>query len=185
MVHANAFNTMITASYLEPVSDTENVVWIASLTLLVALAVLFLPDGLGFPCPPQTSLALGPGSSASSASIRFDQGDVINIVYALGAIAGTFVIALGVRYVTETRQRRRVSSLFAQYVPEEVARQLEESGALEEHVDGERLDVGLFFCDLRGFTSLSATLEPHDVRAMLNHFYELLTEASSPTAARC
>ena len=50
------------------------------------------------------------------------------------------------------------------------------SGALDEHVEGERLDVGLFFCDLRGFTSLSSKLEPTQVRAMLNRFYDLLTE---------
>ena len=172
MVHANAFNTMMTASYIEPVSDTENVLWIALLTLLVALAVLFLHVWLSLVLTFVVALVYG-----LVGMIRFDQGDVVNIVYTLGAIAVTFVIALGVRYVTETRQRRRVSSLFAQYVPEEVARQLEESGHLEEHVDGERLDVGLFFCDLRGFTSLSATLEPHEVRAMLNHFYELVTEA--------
>ena len=36
--------------------------------------------------------------------------------------------------------------------------------------------MSLFFCDLRGFTSLSATLEPTEVRAMLNQFYELTTE---------
>jgi adenylate cyclase len=70
-----------------------------------------------------------------------------------------------------------VSSLFSQYVPQAVARELEESGGIDRHVDGERLDVGLFFCDLRGFTSLSATLEPTQVRAMLNAFYELTTDS--------
>jgi adenylate cyclase len=69
-----------------------------------------------------------------------------------------------------------VSALFAQYVPETVARQLEESGRVESAVEGERLDVSLFFCDMRGFTSLSATLTPGQVRAMLNEFYELVTE---------
>lgn len=178
LLHANALNTILTRAYLEPVSDAENTLITGLLALFVALSVLFLPVWLSLVLvfllvglPP-----LLPGAFLLVAFERFDNGDIMNIVYPLGAIVGAFVGGLAVRYLTETRQRRRVSSLFAQYVPEEVARQLEESGALDSHVEGERVDVGLFFCDLRGFTSLSATLEPHDVRAMLNKFYDLLTE---------
>ena len=43
MIHANALNTMLTASYLTPVSDTTTAAWVALIALLVALAVLFLP----------------------------------------------------------------------------------------------------------------------------------------------
>jgi len=178
LIHANALNTMLTRSYLENVSDTENTIVVALLALIVALSVLFLPVWLsvifvflliGIP-------SLLPGIFLLVTFERFDSGDIMNIVYPQIAIIAAFVAGLAVRYLTETRQRRRVSSLFAQYVPEAVAKQLEQSGALEEHIEGERVDVGLFFCDLRGFTSLSATLEPQDVRAMLNKFYDLLTE---------
>ena len=108
--------------------------------------------------------------------LRFDGGHIENLVYPLAALIIAYVATLGVRYATETRHRRRVSALFAQYVPETVARQLEESGRAESAIEGERLDVSLFFCDMRGFTSLSATLTPAQVRAMLNKFYELVTE---------
>jgi len=178
LIHANALDTMLTNFYLEPVSDTENILTAGLLAFLVAVAVLFLPVWVSI----LVVLALMgmppwfPGAYLLVAFQRFDHGDIMNIVFGLGGIVVAFVGALGLRYLTETRHRRRVSSLFAQYVPEEVARQLEESGALESHIEGERVDVGLFFCDLRGFTSLSATLEPQEVRAMLNHFYDLLTE---------
>jgi adenylate cyclase len=171
MIHANALNTMLTASYLSPVSDTTTVAWVALIALLVAIAVLFLPVFLAV----LASLIVA-GGYLVVAYLRFDDGHVMNFVYPFGTILLAFIAALGIRYVTETRQRRRVSSLFAQYVPESVARQLEESGALDSHLEGERLDVGLFFCDLRGFTSLSSKLEPTQVRAMLNRFYDLLTE---------
>jgi adenylate cyclase len=172
MVHANALNTMLTSSYLSPVSDTQTVLWVALVALAVALAVLFFPVWLSV-----LATLLISAAYLVTGLLRFDAGDVMNFVYPFGAVLLTFMAALGVKYVTETRQRRRVSSLFAQYVPEAVAKQLEESGHLEEHIDGERVDVGLFFCDLRGFTSLSSTLEPPQVRAMLNHFYELVTQA--------
>jgi adenylate cyclase len=171
LVHANALNTMLTSSYLKPVTDTEIVLWVTFLALAVALAVLFLPVWLSV----IVSILIA-GVYLFTGFLRFDSGHVMDFVYPFGAILLTFIAALGVRYVTETRQRRRVSSLFAQYVPEAVAKQLEESGHLEEHIDGERVDVGLFFCDLRGFTSLSSTLEAPQVRAMLNHFYEMVTQ---------
>jgi adenylate cyclase len=171
LIHANALNTMLTASYLETVSATETTLWVALVTLLAALSVLFLPLWLSV----IANFFIGFGYLLIT-FVRFDDGHVMNVVYSTFGQFLAFLAALGVKYVTETRQRRRVSSLFAQYVPEEVARQLELSGALDSHVEGERVDVGLFFCDLRGFTSLSATLEPQEVRAMLNHFYDLLTE---------
>jgi adenylate cyclase len=69
-----------------------------------------------------------------------------------------------------------VSKLFAQYVPEAVAQQLVDEGRVEQAAEGERLDVSLFFCDLRGFTAMSRSLTPQQVRAMLNEFYDVLTD---------
>jgi adenylate cyclase len=176
MIHANSLNTMLTASYLEPVGDAETLGWVAVATFVVALAVLFLPGWFLL-----LSVLVGLVMAAIYlvvTLVRFDAGHIPrNFWYPVLAIPLAFVGALVVRYMTETRYRRRVSSLFAQYVPETVARQLEESGQLEAHIDGERLDTSLFFCDLRGFTSLSATLEPSEVRAMLNQFYEMVTDA--------
>jgi adenylate cyclase len=178
LIHANALNTLLSNYFLEPVSDAANTSIAGVLALLIALVVLFLPVWVAIlmvlalvGLPP-----LFPGAFLLVVFNRFDSGDILNVIYPLGAIAIAFIGGLAIRYFTETRQRRRVSMLFSQYVPEEVARQLEESGSLESHIEGERVDVGLFFCDLRGFTSLSATLEPQEVRAMLNHFYDLLTE---------
>ena len=170
-IHANALNTMLTASYLTPVSDLETDLWVAFLALAVALAVTTLAAWAS-----TTITAVLAAAYVAFSILRFDGGHIENLIYPLVALIAAFVAALGVRYATETRHRRRVSALFAQYVPETVARQLEESGRVESAVEGERLDVSLFFCDMRGFTSLSATLTPAQVRAMLNIFYELVTD---------
>ncbi len=170
-IHANALNTMLTASYLTPVSNLETDLWIAFLSLAVALAVMMLAAWAS-----TAITVLLAAAYVGFSIVRFNAGHIENIIYPLLALVVAYVAALGVRYATETRQRRRVSALFAQYVPETVARQLEESGRVESAVEGERLDVSLFFCDMRGFTSLSATLTPPQVRAMLNLFYELVTD---------
>jgi len=169
-IHANAINTMLTASYLDVTSDGVTVALVALLCLLVALAVLFLPLWLSA----IASLVLAV-AYLFAAAVQFDRGHIMNVIYPIGMMAVAFVGALMVRYFTETRHRQRVSKLFAQYVPEAVAQQLVDEGRVEQAAEGERLDVSLFFCDLRGFTAMSRSLTPQQVRAMLNEFYEVLT----------
>jgi adenylate cyclase len=43
---------------------------------------------------------------------------------------------------------------------------------------GERREVTVLFCDLRGFTRLAENLKPEEVVHLLNDFYELMIEAT-------
>ncbi|MGH9025387.1 MAG: CHASE2 domain-containing protein [Acidimicrobiia bacterium] len=171
LVQANALNTLLTSSYMKTSSDTRTLVFVSALALAVALAVLLTPLWLS----PIVAVVLF-GGYMLLVFIRFDDGRILNIVYPLLAVLLAFVGALGVRYVTEDRHRRRVSALFAQYVPEKVAEQLVEEGRVDAASEGERLDATAMFCDLRGFTALSTTLTAAQVSDMLNRFYEALTE---------
>jgi adenylate cyclase len=87
-----------------------------------------------------------------------------------------FVLAAGWKGFGELRRRRRVSQLFARYVPHTAARQLLDGGKAEDIAAGQRLDVAVLFCDLRGFTPLSATLAPGQVRRLLDHYYEAMSD---------
>jgi adenylate cyclase len=62
--------------------------------------------------------------------------------------------------------------LFSRYVPATVARQLVDDERLEDVVNGVRMDASVLFCDLRGFTPLAATLQPTDVRTLLDMYYD-------------
>jgi adenylate cyclase len=100
----------------------------------------------------------------------------MNFVYPSLAVLFAFVGGLGLRYFGETRQRRRVTALFSQYVPETVAQRLVAEDRASTAMEGERLDMTVLFCDLRGFTAMSEDLEPAVVRTMLNHYYDRITE---------
>ena len=171
LVHANAANTILTSSYLDVTSDTTIVILIGLLCFVVALAVLFLPLWASL-----LATLLLMGLYWLLTLMQFDRGHILNLVYPIGMMAITYVAAFMVRYFTEIRHRQRVSRLFAQYVPEAVAQQLVDEGRVDQATEGERLDVSLFFCDLRGFTAMSRSLTPQQVRAMLNEFYDDLTE---------
>ncbi len=170
-LHANAANTMLTATYLEPASDTTTLGWVALLTFLVSLAVVMLP----FWASPVIAFMLAVGYVVF-AFARLDGGALLNLVYPLVAILIAFVAAMGVRYFAETRQRRRVTTLFSQYVPDTVAQRLVDEDRAETAAEGQRLDMTVLFCDLRGFTALSEKLPPTTVRVMLDHYYDRVTE---------
>jgi adenylate cyclase len=170
-LHANAANTMLTATYLEPASDAATLGWVALLTLLVSLAVVMLPFWLS----PVIALVLAVGYVVF-AFARLDAGSLLNLVYPLVSIVIAFIGALGIRYFAETRQRRRVTALFSQYVPDTVAQRLVDEDRAETAAEGQRLDMTVLFCDLRGFTALSERLPPSTVRVMLDHYYDRVTE---------
>jgi adenylate cyclase len=170
-LHANAANTMLTGTYLETQSTSTQLFWVAVVTFVVGLAVLMLPFWLS----PIVTLLVAFGYLVFVVA-RFDAGTVANIVYPLAAIFPAFIGALALRYFGETRQRRRVTTLFSQYVPETVARRLVDEDRAELAADGQRLDMTVLFCDLRGFTALSESLQPTTVRVMLDHYYDRVTE---------
>ncbi|MEX1006573.1 MAG: adenylate/guanylate cyclase domain-containing protein [Acidimicrobiia bacterium] len=170
-LHANAANTMLTGTYLQTASDTTTLMWVALLTMLVGLLVLMLPLWLS----PVVTLLLVFGCLVLVVA-RFDAGTINNIIYPLVAVALAFLGAVVLRYFGETRQRRRVTALFSQYVPETVAKRLVDEDRAETAAEGQRLDMTVLFCDLRGFTALSESLSPATVRVMLDHYYDRVTE---------
>lgn len=77
-------------------------------------------------------------------------------------------------YRRERRNRDRVKSIFAKYVTKEVMDQLLERPELVE-LGGRKEIVSILFADIRGFTSLSETLEPHEIVSQLNEYLSAMT----------
>jgi len=167
LIHANALNTMLTGAFLRPAGDVRTAESAGILGLLVALITLLAPVSVA---PIAAVVALG--AYVLWAVIRFDSGSVLDLIYPPLALLVAFVAALGIRYFTELRGRRRVSNLFSQYVPKGVANDLLASGRVEEAVHGERLKVTALFCDLRAFTAMSTQMEPTRLRDLLNIYYD-------------
>jgi adenylate cyclase len=170
-LHANAANTILTGTYLETSSDSTTLFWVALLTILVGSLVLMVPLWLS----PLITVLLAVGYLVFVVW-RFDNGVINNVLYPLVALVAAFFGAVVLRYFGETRQRRHVTALFSQYVPEAVAQRLVDEDRAETAAEGQRLDMTVLFCDLRGFTALSESLAPGTVRVMLDHYYDRVTE---------
>jgi adenylate cyclase len=86
--------------------------------------------------------------------------------------AGRFVKAA----LATRRERDRVQKMFALYVPPDLVKTLmahpEQAG-----LGGDTRRLTVLFCDLRGFTTLSAGLSPAEITAVLNRYFTRMTQA--------
>jgi adenylate cyclase len=173
LVHANALNTMLTGSFLQPDGLGLTLLWILGLTFLTALAVAFLRIWLS----PLVTFGLLAGYYFL-AFTRFDGGRVMNLIYPLFTVALAFLGALAVRYFTEERERLRVTRVFGRYVAGDV---VSEVLAAPERalatLEGASRPISVLFADLRGFTSASDGAAPEKVVIALNAYLDSMTRA--------
>jgi len=96
---------------------------------------------------------------------------ILPVAAPLGALLSTGAVALGLRYIGEQRERRRVRRLLSSYVSEEVARVIvRQPEAFESALRGDRRPVTVLFADIRNFTSLAEHAAPGAFIAQLNEY---------------
>ena len=117
---------------------------------------------------------------------------IFRLVQATGAIAaGNFNITLPVasrdelgvltdsfnRMARSLREKEMIKRAFTRYVAREVVEEiLKDPENLV--LSGERRQVTVLFCDVRGFTPMSERLAPEEVVLLLNDFYNLMIETT-------
>jgi len=78
------------------------------------------------------------------------------------------------------RQREFIQSAFSLYLSPHYVRQLASNPRLLK-LGGEMREMTLLFCDIRGFTTLSESMNAHDLTRFLNRFLTPMTEAVQAT----
>ncbi len=90
-------------------------------------------------------------------------------------------VALAVFSQRQTRdlqsQNLLLQRLLTHFSPKVRQRLLERAARGRLTLGGERSEVSILFSDIRGFTRMSATMEPDDVVEMLNDYFAALVEA--------
>ncbi len=80
-------------------------------------------------------------------------------------------------YVTEILRRRRVLNVFKQYVAPQIVDKISKDKDFELVLGGENRHVAVLFVDIRGFTTMSESLQPEEVVEILNEYLSLTTRA--------
>jgi len=163
-VHANVVHMLLTRSFIRPSG------WLLSFGLQV-LAVLGTGAALVSYSPTVATIVSVGGMFVIGLPASY-------LVFQRGSYWVDFMLPiLATRFLgfgADALERRRFRLAFSRYVSKEVAAQvLAEAPGLR----GERREVSILFSDLRGFTTMSETMDPEQVAALLNEYFDAMTGA--------
>jgi adenylate cyclase len=86
-----------------------------------------------------------------------------------------FALNMSYGYFVESRSKRELANLFGTYVPPELVDEMvKDPDAYSMKASNKELTV--MFCDMRGFTKMSETMEPTKLQELLNSVFNRLTD---------
>jgi adenylate cyclase len=175
-IHANVIQMLNSPAGVRFVQPEPPAAVLLSLLIICVLLGLFLP---------RLSALLGLAATVGVAVIYtvawVPLSTILQLVpdffHAWLAIGLTYAALMAYRFFYEEREKRKVKSLFGQYLKPELVENMARARSVEDiMVGGERKDLSLLFVDIRGFTHMSEGMEPQDVLRVIDHYLEELTK---------
>ncbi len=90
-----------------------------------------------------------------------------------------FALNMGYGYFVESRSKRELANVFGTYVPPELVDEMVKQGAANFSMKATNKELTVMFCDMRGFTKMSETMEPVKLQELLNSVFDRLTDIIS------
>ncbi len=107
----------------------------------------------------------------------FLAGTVIPVVVPALALVVAAPAMLAINYATVERERSRLRTEFARFVPESVVGDVIAAAGDGARLGGRRMYATVLFCDLRGFTARAEGLPPEFVIELLNRYLTEMSDA--------
>lgn len=87
----------------------------------------------------------------------------------------TYIIFLIYVYFFETRKSKEIKNTFSKYVSKEIVEEILKN---QENLQlkGQKLNMTVFFSDIRSFTTLSEEMDPQELSLMLNKYFTPMSE---------
>jgi adenylate cyclase len=147
------------------------VIVVLALLIAVVAARLSVLRGLGATVLGLVAFTIAMAFFAASSSF------VPDLFHPWLAMGLTYSGVTAYRVLYEDRERRKVTSLFGQYLKPEIVTQLAKTrgGVADIMRGGERRDLTLLFVDIRGFTSMSESMSAHDVTEVVQMYLDHLS----------
>ena len=170
-IHANALYTLMNRCFIHYPT--------IPVTLLLVLTLSIITTYLASKLKPWISLILTIIVFISflvTCDILFDIKNIwLEIVRPSYALVFSYIVAIGYRYTISERSKRELRRMFDRYVSTEIVEKII-SNPLQLKLGGERKDITVLFSDIRGFTSMSESMEPEAVVSILNDYLTAMTD---------
>ncbi len=163
--HASVVNTILQQQFL------DDLPWPVSLAVMFVLAVLVTL--LISKREPTPSLLIGFGAMVviigGGIALFLTTGTYINMITPLAGVFLTFVVLTAMKFIQENRQKTEIRNAFGHYMSEEVVRQVTEDPT-KLALGGVKKHLTAMFTDIRGFSTISESLEPEQLTDLLNRY---------------
>ncbi len=169
-VHANALQTILEQKFLRNESLGEKIAII--MLLAFGCSFLFMFTRIRW------SIAALIGISilyTLAAPFAFSKGLILDLIHPYLTLLAVFMSVYIYRYVTEFREKLALKSAFGKYVNPEVVNQITEHPE-KLKLGGEKRPVTVLFTDIAHFTTISESLKPESLVALLNEYFEAMSQ---------
>jgi adenylate cyclase len=172
-IHANVVQMLLGQKFL--IHEPPLLVFLTLLLIALLMAVIVARVSVLWGLL-ATVVAVVVFTFASSTFSNFN-GIVPDLFHPWLAIALTYTGVTAYRFLYEDREKRKVTSIFGQYLKPEIVAQLAKTrGGVDDILrGGERREITLLFVDVRGFTSMSERMEADDVVNVVQMYLDHLS----------
>ena len=108
--------------------------------------------------------------------VIYQFGIIVHPLWVPLCMLTVYMISVGVRYLLEQQERRRVTKTFERYVAPEIVSDILKTDAKALKLGGKLCDIAVLFVDVRGFTAMSERLDPETVVSILNRYLGMTSE---------
>jgi len=145
--------------------------------LVLLLAGSLLAFGLPFLSAPRAvvlNLLVIGAITGANFWFYYQYGLVLPLACALAMSVAAFALNMSFGYFVESRSKRELANLFGTYVPPELVDEMvKDPDAYSMQATSREMTV--MFCDMRGFTEMSETMEPTRLQELLNSVFSRLS----------
>jgi adenylate cyclase len=171
-IHANLIAGILDGNIKESPLWTKGIN-LGLVVLLGALLVFCLP----FTGPLWASvISLGVLAIALAINLlSYGAGIVLPLASLLAALLSIYLMNIAYGYFVESRSKRLITGLFGQYVPPELVDEMAQNPE-SFSMEGESRELTILFSDVRGFTTISESLDAKTLSEFINAFLTPFTK---------
>lgn len=173
-VHAQLLEAALTGSYLSRPNNVRGAEFMLILT--VGLLMVWLVPWIGAKWTMGLFLVVAGGSGYASWYMFSEMRMLFDASYAVLSILLLYTVMTYTGYAKEEAQRRQTRDAFSKYLsPDMVERVAGDPSSLK--LGGDKRDLTLLFCDVRGFTTISEQFDAVGLTSLINKLLTPLTNA--------
>ena len=168
-IHASVLETLLTGAPIRPIRPAI----VDALTVAAGAGAVLVARTMR-PVPAFAAVAGALLVYLASTHLVFRLGHLwMGVVTVPLALAAAYTGSAVRNFVSEQREKRRLSRFFSPAVVREIVRGHDKGDALESS----RRRLTVLFSDIRGFTSMSERIPPEDVVTFLREYLTVMTDA--------